>query len=82
MVERRGDGSGVGVDTIVGATLRKWQRLRRQLEGFVGKHDYRNAESITEDEAMSWAIVIGFPVVVPESLACRDHRDLRRAHTL
>jgi Family of unknown function (DUF6062) len=54
MVERCADGSGV--DSIVHATLLKWQRLRRLLEGFVGKHEYRNAEPITEDEGMSWRL--------------------------
>ncbi len=31
-------------------TLSKWAELRRDLSGFVGKHDYRNRESFTEAE--------------------------------
>jgi hypothetical protein len=54
MVEPCADGSRV--DRIVQATLLKWQRLRRLLEGFMGKHEYRSADAITEDEGMSWRL--------------------------
>lgn len=54
MVGRRA--AAAGVDTIVRATLRKWQRLREDLERFVEKHEYRNAEPITESEGASWLL--------------------------
>jgi hypothetical protein len=54
MVERRG--AATGVETIVRATLLKWQRLREDLEHFVEKHEYRNTEPITEPEAASWRL--------------------------
>jgi uncharacterized protein DUF6062 len=51
MVERCS--TATGVQTITRATVRKWQRLRGELAGFVSKHEYRNAEPITEAEAES-----------------------------
>ena len=54
MVERRG--AATGVETIVRATLLKWQRLREDLEHFVEKHEYRNTEPITEPETASWRL--------------------------
>jgi len=32
----------------------KWDALRRDLEGFVGKHDYRNRVPFTDAEASSY----------------------------
>jgi hypothetical protein len=64
MVDRRGAASGVEI--IMRATVHKWQRLREDLERFVSKHEYRNAEPITESEAASWR-------VASEILAGRPH---------
>jgi hypothetical protein len=36
---------------LVGRTLDKWSELRRDLQGFVGKHDHRNRQPFTEAEA-------------------------------
>ena len=40
-----------GVATVVERTLVKWQTLRHNLERFVAKHEYRNVEAISVDEA-------------------------------
>jgi hypothetical protein len=48
--------TATGVQTITRATVRKWHRLRGELAGFVSKHEYRNAEPITEAEAESWRL--------------------------
>ena len=45
---------GTDIETIVRATLTKWQHLRGDLERFVSKHEYRSAEPITEMEATSY----------------------------
>jgi hypothetical protein len=39
---------------LLESTLSKWEALRRDLEGFVGKHDYRNRAPFTEAEASSY----------------------------
>ncbi len=36
----------------------KWRQLQDQLKRFVGKHDYRATEKITEEEARSWGQVV------------------------
>lgn len=54
MVDRRA--AAAGVEDIIHATLRKWQRLREDLERFVRKHEYRNTEPITDSEAASWRV--------------------------
>ena len=54
IVDRRA--AATGVESIMRTTLHKWQRLRGDLERFVRKHEYRNAESITESEAASWRL--------------------------
>jgi len=35
-----------------------WERLRRTLEAFGDKHDYRNREPITDEEARSWRLAL------------------------
>lgn len=44
----RGDAAG---EALVRATLPKWALLRRDLAGFIGKHDHRNRAPFTESEA-------------------------------
>ncbi len=39
---------------LVARTREKWTRLRRELESFVAKHDYRNREPYTGAEAASY----------------------------
>src|SRR5262249_53977467 len=39
---------------LLDLTMAKWDALRRDLEGFVGKHDYRNRVPFTEAEASSY----------------------------
>ena len=36
----------------------KWERLRRTVEAFGDKHDYRNREPITDEEARSWRLAL------------------------
>lgn len=50
-VERRSDTPGV--KSIIPRTLAKWQDLRGDLERFVSKHEYRNAQPIGGEEATS-----------------------------
>ncbi len=48
-------GRGVaGLRRLLDRTLPKWEALRSDLERFVGKHDYRNAEPFSEPEASSY----------------------------
>jgi hypothetical protein len=42
------------VSELLEPTLQKWARLREDLESFVRKHDYRNAEPFTEADAASY----------------------------
>ncbi len=44
---------GPGLRPLLDRTLPKWTALQRELERFVQKHDYRNAEAFTEGEATS-----------------------------
>jgi hypothetical protein len=39
---------------LLDLTIRKWDALRGDLEGFIGKHDYRNRVPFTEAEASSY----------------------------
>jgi hypothetical protein len=41
-------------ETLVRLTVRRWEALRRTVEQFVAKHDHRNSEAFSEDEARSW----------------------------
>jgi hypothetical protein len=40
-----------GIATILDRTLAQWETIRSDLERFVAKHEYRNAEPINADEA-------------------------------
>jgi hypothetical protein len=44
-------GGGAGADRLLARTLPKWADLRRDLAGFVRKHDHRNREPYTEAES-------------------------------
>jgi Family of unknown function (DUF6062) len=44
-------GDGDQARQLVGRTLDKWRALRRDLQGFIGKHDHRNRQPFTEAEA-------------------------------
>jgi hypothetical protein len=46
-----GDAAG---DRLLARTLPKWAELRRDLAGFVKKHDHRNREPFTEAEAAAY----------------------------
>lgn len=41
-------------DQLVARTLPKWTELRRDLTGFITKHEYRNAEPFTEAEGTAY----------------------------
>jgi hypothetical protein len=43
-------GGGPAVHELLVRTLAKWAELRRDLAGFVGKHEYRNREPYTQAE--------------------------------
>jgi hypothetical protein len=43
-----------GLSHLFDRTLGKWEELRKDLERFVSKHDYRNQEPFTEAEASSY----------------------------
>lgn len=46
----RGAGT-VAVSRLLSRTIEKWEQVRRDLERFVAKHDYRNAAPFSEAEA-------------------------------
>ncbi|HXG14622.1 MAG TPA: DUF6062 family protein, partial [Calidithermus sp.] len=41
-------------ETLARLTVRRWEALRRTLERFVAKHDHRNTEPFSDDEAGAW----------------------------
>jgi hypothetical protein len=49
----RGAGT-VGLEKLFDRTLARWEELGRDLDRFVGKHDYRNTEPFTDEEASSY----------------------------
>jgi hypothetical protein len=53
----RGAGTPGGA-TIVQRTLAKWQALRDDLRRFVAKHEYRNADAISPEEARSYELAL------------------------
>lgn len=46
--------AGPRADRLITRTLSKWAELRRDLSGFVAKHDYRNIEPFTEAEGTGY----------------------------
>lgn len=64
------------VNSILPRTLSKWQRLRDDLERFVAKHEYRNAQPISVEEATSYRRA--FEVVAGRHGVFGN--DLRRGH--
>ncbi len=49
----RGAG-GAAIDELLRLTLPKWTAVRQDLQRFVNKHDYRNREPFTDEEAASY----------------------------
>ena len=43
-----------GLACLLDRTLAKWEELRKNLDRFISKHDYRNCEAFTEAEASSY----------------------------
>jgi hypothetical protein len=63
---------------LLARTIPKWVELRRDLEGFISKHDHRNRRPCTEAEAT--APVRAFEVLTgAHGLASRDLRDGNRS---
>ena len=63
-------------DPFIARTVAKWAELRRDLEGFVSKHDHRNRRPCTEAEAT--APVRAFEVLTgAQGLVLRDLRESR-----
>ena len=65
---------------LLSRTLPKWTELRKDLEGFVSKHDYRNRESFTEGEGTAYVrafeVLTGTPGLFPSD---RGRQVSRRA---
>jgi len=49
-----GETGAPGLSHLLDRTLGKWEELRKDLDRFVRKHDYRNQEPFTEAEASSY----------------------------
>ena len=49
---------GAAGDRLVARTLPKWAEMRRDLSGFVAKHDHRNREPYTEAERTAYVRAI------------------------
>ncbi len=48
------DAGGQEAGQLIEQTLPKWTVLRRDLAGFIGKHDYRNRQPFTEAEGTAY----------------------------
>jgi uncharacterized small protein (DUF1192 family) len=63
---------GAVVHELLARTLPKWAELRRDLAGFVGKHDYRNREPYTEAEGTAYLRAVealtGSPGLFPSDM--------------
>ena len=51
-------GGGTAADRLLARTLPKWAEMRRDLAGFVAKHDHRNREPYTEAERTAYVRAI------------------------
>ena len=67
-------------EPLVTRTVQKWEALRRDLRGFIEKHDYQNTVAFTEAEGLSYLrafeAVAGAPGVLGNDvrLRSRSHR--------
>lgn len=63
--------------TLIARTLPKWAELRRDLAGFIGKHEYRNTQRFTEAEGTAYLrafeALVGAPGVFGNAAHGRDH---------
>jgi hypothetical protein len=63
---------------LVKRTLPKWAELRRDLQGFIGKHDYRMRQPFTEAEGIAYLraleVLVGVPGLFANDLGA-GHRD-------
>jgi uncharacterized protein DUF6062 len=50
---------------FVALTLPKWAELRRDLQGFIGKHDYRKRQPFTEAESVAYLRALEMLAGVP-----------------
>jgi hypothetical protein len=73
---------GAAAHELLTRTLPKWAELRRDLAGFVGKHDYRNREPYTEAEGSAYPRAIealtGTPGLFPNDVRRGIKPALRR----
>jgi integrase len=69
-------------EPLVTRTVQKWEALRKDLRGFIEKHDYRNTAAFTEAEGLSYLrafeAVAGAPGVFGNDIQLRS-RSQRRA---
>jgi len=76
------EAGGAAAHELLTRTLPKWAELRRDLAGFVGKHDYRNREPYTEAEGGAYLRAIetltGTPGLFPNDLRRGMRPTLRR----
>lgn len=73
---------GAGRDraaTLIARTLPKWAELRRDLAGFIGKHEYRNTQRFTEAEGTAYLrafeTLVGAPGVFGSAAHGGDRAD-------
>lgn len=63
--------------TLIARTLPKWAELRRDLAGFIGKHEYRNTQGFTEAEGTAYLrafeALVGAPGVFGNAAHGGDH---------
>jgi hypothetical protein len=43
-----------GLGALIDRTREKWEKVRRDLQSFIEKHDYRNVQPYTDDDAASY----------------------------
>jgi hypothetical protein len=69
-------------EPLLTRTVQKWEALRKDLRGFIEKHDYRNTVAFTEAEGLSYLrafeAVAGAPGVFGNEIRLRS-RSQRRA---
>ncbi|PWU24171.1 MAG: hypothetical protein C5B48_07325 [Candidatus Rokuibacteriota bacterium] len=77
---------GTAARELLTRTLPKWAELRRDLSGFLDKHDYRNRKPFTEAEGSAYVraieILTGAPGLFPNQMRREQVSAPRRAAAL
>jgi hypothetical protein len=70
-------GGSAQAATLIARTLPKWADLRRDLAGFIAKHEYRNTQRFTEAEGTAYLrafeTLVGAPGVFGNAVHGGDH---------